>query len=140
MPSLDHMGGEIGVVQADAFTCWIANTRIDNALRGCGVKALAQILSLVILVGIESLGSLGMAAAQIVEIALNIEPNFPKLRRPARRLRGVGHEAGMVVGRLEQCCLKFTGYIEHPEGSPAETGRPVGAHMRERRHEVTRPG
>jgi hypothetical protein len=65
------------------------------------MKPFAQTLSLVIIGRIESLGTASIAPAQVVEIAADVQENFPKLRRPARRLVGVCHEPGMMVCRLE---------------------------------------
>lgn len=140
MTSLDDMGCQIRVEQPDAFACWIADARIDQALGGGGVKSLPQTLRLGILSRIESLGMGRIAAAQVVKIAVDVEQNFPKLGRPARRLAGVCHEPGMMVGRLKQRRLEFTADIEHTEPSTAETGRSISAHVGERRHEVARPG
>jgi len=46
---------------------------------------------------------------------------------------------GVMVNRLEQRRLELPSGIEDAKASAAEAGGPVGAHMRERRHQVAAP-
>src|SRR5262245_43147120 len=77
-------------------------------------------------------------ATQVVKTAIDIEHDLPELRRPPRRLLRPGHEACMMVNRLEQCGLEFSASVEDAKAAPAEAARTVGTHMNEGRHQPAR--
>ena len=79
-----------------------------------------------------------LRASQIVQIGMDRQHDLSELRRPTSILSGPGHEALMMMDRLEQGRLEDIAGIEDAKGSVGETARPVGAHMREWRHEVGR--
>jgi len=63
-----------------------------------------------------------VAAAHVMKMAVDVEVDFPELRGPARRLPRAGHEACVMVNRLEQRRLELPSGIEDAKASAAEAG------------------
>src|SRR4051812_44597599 len=105
--------------ESDAFAARPANAWIHNAFRCSALKLLAQCLRLIVVVGIKGSSKARLVATQIVKTTIDIEHDFPELRRPPCRLLRPGHEARVMVNRLEQCGLEFPASVEDAKAAPA---------------------
>ena len=115
------------------------DARVSNPVRSRVPEVPRERLRCDITVRIERRNWLPCRNSQIMQVCIDRHDDLPELRRPARRFVRSGHEAGVMVNRLEQCGLKTVPNVEHAVAAIGKAARSIGANVGEWRHEVRGP-
>src|SRR5690606_5471141 len=128
MPALDRRRSTIRVEEANAFAAGMPNAGIYDPVRASALEALRQLLRCLVGVRIEGRMAIPLSASQIVQIGMDRQHALSELRRPTSILSGPGHEALMMMDRLEQHRLEGIARIQDTKSAVGEAARPVRAH------------